>query len=164
MAADIAPAVVTGLKVQAIGDAHVSNFGVFASPDRRLVFDVNDFDETLPAPWEWDVKRLVASVAVAGLDNKMGKAEALAAAGRAATVYRMSMAQFAAAANLDVWYAHIDVEDLAAQQSTKKGAAAIDSSSLRCARRPERTSSASWPRSSTGSSVSRACRRSLSSA
>ncbi len=112
--------------MQAIGDAHISNFGVFASPDRRLVFDVNDFDETLPAPWEWDAKRLVASVAVAGLDNKMGKAEALAAAARAATVYRTSMAQFAAAANLDVWYAHIDVEDLAAQQATKKSAATID--------------------------------------
>ena len=126
MAADIAPAAVSGLRVQAIGDAHISNFGVFASPDRRLVFDVNDFDETLPAPWEWDVKRLVASVAVAGLDNKMGKPEARAAAGRAAAVYRTSMTRFAAAANLDVWYAHIDVEDLAAQQGTKKSLAAID--------------------------------------
>jgi uncharacterized protein (DUF2252 family) len=126
MVADIAPAAVSSLRVQAVGDAHISNFGVFASPDRRLVFDVNDFDETLPAPWEWDVKRLVASVAVAGLDTKMSKAEARAAAVRAAAVYRTSMTQFAAASNLDVWYAHIDVADLAAQQSTKKSAAVID--------------------------------------
>ncbi len=126
MVADISPAAVTGLRVQAIGDAHISNFGVFASPDRRLVFDVNDFDETLPAPWEWDVKRLTASVAVSALDNKLSRAEALGAAGRAAAVYRTSMTQFAAAANIDVWYAHIDVEDLAAQQATKKSAATID--------------------------------------
>ena len=70
MAADLAPSPVTGLRVQAIGDAHISNFGVFATPERRLVFDVNDFDETLPAPWEWDVKRLVASVAVAAAGER----------------------------------------------------------------------------------------------
>ena len=82
MAADLAPSPVTGLRVQAIGDAHISNFGVFATPERRLVFDVNDFDETLPAPWEWDVKRLVASVAVAARENGAGR-KAVDGGGRA---------------------------------------------------------------------------------
>ena len=93
MAADIATTPVSGLRVQAIGDAHISNFGVFASPDRRLVFDANDFDETLPAPWEWDVKRLVASAAVATLEYGRDARAAAAAAARAAAVYRASMAQ-----------------------------------------------------------------------
>jgi len=126
MAADLVPAPVSGLRVQAIGDAHISNFGVFASPDRRLVFDANDFDETLPAPWEWDVKRLVASAAVATLDKDRPKGAAAAAATRAARTYRASMARFAAADNLDVWYAHLDVEDMAAEQATKKGRATIE--------------------------------------
>jgi uncharacterized protein (DUF2252 family) len=126
MAADLAPAPVSGLRVQAVGDAHISNFGVFASPDRRLVFDVNDFDETLPGPWEWDVKRLVASTAVAALDVGRDGRAAAAAARRAAAVYRVSMARFAAADNLDVWYAHVDVEDLAAQLTHKKNRAMID--------------------------------------
>lgn len=125
MAADIATTPVSGLRVQAIGDAHISNFGVFASPDRRLVFDANDFDETLPAPWEWDVKRLVASAAVATLEYGRDARAAAAAAGRAAAVYRASMARFAAADNLDVWYAHVDVEDLAAQLGNKKNRAAL---------------------------------------
>jgi uncharacterized protein (DUF2252 family) len=120
MAADLAGSPVTGLRVQAVGDAHISNFGVFASPDRRLVFDVNDFDETLPAPWEWDVKRLVASVAVAGLENGMTRKTAAAAANRAAAAYRVSMGRFAASTTLDVWYAHLDVEDLAAATATAK--------------------------------------------
>ena len=95
MAADLAPSPVTGLRVQVIGDAHISNFGVFATPERRLVFDVNDFDETLPAPWEWDVKRLVASVAVAAQENGAGRKAAASAAERAATAYRMAMHDFA---------------------------------------------------------------------
>ncbi len=94
MAADLAPSPVTGLRVQAIGDAHVSNFGVFATPERRLVFDVNDFDETLPAPWEWDVKRLVASVAVAAQENGAGRKAAASAAESAATAYRVAMREF----------------------------------------------------------------------
>ena len=126
MAADIAPSPVSGLRVQAIGDAHISNFGVFASPDRRLVFDANDFDETLPAPWEWDVKRLVASVAVATLDYGRDAAAAAAAAERAAAVYRTSMADFAAADTLDVWYAHVDVQDLATQLASRKNRAAVE--------------------------------------
>jgi uncharacterized protein (DUF2252 family) len=111
MAADLAVSPVTGLRVQAIGDAHLSNFGIFATPERRLVFDVNDFDETLPAPWEWDVKRLVASVVVAAEDNGADRATAAAAGLRTAAAYRTSMQRFAADKTLDVWYAHIDMDD-----------------------------------------------------
>jgi uncharacterized protein (DUF2252 family) len=111
MAADLAASPVTGLRVQAIGDAHLSNFGIFATPERRLVFDVNDFDETLPGPWEWDVKRLVASVAVAAEDGGADRAAATAASRNAAAAYAAAMRGFAADKTLDVWYAHLDVED-----------------------------------------------------
>jgi uncharacterized protein (DUF2252 family) len=110
MAADLAAGPDTGLRAQLCGDAHLSNFGVFAAPDRRLVFDCNDFDETLPGPFEWDVKRLAASIAIAGRERGFGGGErrrALAAAGAA---YRESMREFAAMGNLDVWYARVDVE------------------------------------------------------
>src|SRR3954447_17896420 len=123
MAADLANEPRTGLHVQLCGDAHLSNFGAFAAPDRRLVFSVNDFDESLPGPFEWDVKRLVASFAVAGRDRgfdvKPREAVALAA-GRS---YRESMREFAQMRALDLWYARIDVEDLARQwagQATAK--------------------------------------------
>ena len=123
MAADLAASPVSGLRVQAIGDAHISNFGVFASPGRRLMFDVNDFDETLPGPWEWDVKRLVASAAVAARGNGADQAAAKAAARRAAAAYRRSMRAFSADGTLDVWYAHLDVEDIAQSEvkSTSRG-------------------------------------------
>ena len=116
MAADLAGTPRTGLHAQLCGDAHLSNFGVFAAPDRRLVFGVNDFDETLPGPFEWDVKRLVASFAVAGRDRGFD-AEACGptinvAVGRS---YREAMREFAAMRNLDVWYARIDVEDVFAR-------------------------------------------------
>ena len=126
MAADFAASPVSGLRVQAIGDAHISNFGVFASPDRRLVFDINDFDETLPGPWEWDVKRLVASVVVAAGENGADEAAAAAAAQRAAAAYRVSMRRFADDATLDVWYAHLDVEDIAASSARPKDRARLD--------------------------------------
>ena len=110
MAADLAATPASGLRVQLCGDAHLSNFGAFASPERRLVFDVNDFDETLPGPFEWDVKRLAASLAVAGRDNgypaKARRKIALAAAER----YRTAMREFAGQTFLDVWYAHLDIE------------------------------------------------------
>ena len=97
--------------MQCCGDAHLSNFGVFASPERRLVFDVNDFDETLPGPWEWDVKRLAASMMIAARDNGFRAKEqeriVLDTVGR----YRTAMAEFAAMKNLDVWYSHLDIED-----------------------------------------------------
>ena len=115
MAADLATTPASGLRVQLCGDAHLSNFGAFASPERRLVFDVNDFDETLPGPFEWDVKRLAASLAVAGRDNGFtGKAcrKIAVAAGEG---YRTAMRAFAEQTFLDVWYAHVDIEPLLAQ-------------------------------------------------
>ena len=109
MAADLATTPVSGLTVQACGDAHLSNFGMYASPERKLLFDVNDFDETLPGPWEWDVKRLGASLEVAARDNGFGRKDrrriVLAAVGR----YRTSMRILAGMSNLDIWYSEIDV-------------------------------------------------------
>jgi uncharacterized protein (DUF2252 family) len=113
MAADLAGAPRTALHVQLCGDAHLSNFGAFAAPDRRLVFGVNDFDESLPGPFEWDVKRLAASFAVAGRDrgfDPQQRASANLAVGRS---YRAAMREFAHMRALDVWYARLDIEDLA---------------------------------------------------
>ena len=115
MAADLARTPATGLRVQLCGDAHLSNFGVFGSPERRLVFDVNDFDETLPGPFEWDVKRLVASLVVAGRDNGFAAAEARRVTVAAAARYRKAMREFAASPTLEVWYSHLDVEDAIAR-------------------------------------------------
>ncbi len=112
MAADLAITPVSGLWVQACGDAHLSNFGAFAAPDRRLVFDLNDFDESLPGPWEWDVKRLAASFAIAGRENGFGCRDRGAAVMEAARSYRDSMRAFAAQSNLEVWYARLDVESV----------------------------------------------------
>jgi uncharacterized protein (DUF2252 family) len=109
MAADLAPAPTSGLTVQACGDAHLSNFGAFAAPDRSLVFDLNDFDETLPAPWEWDVQRLVASFEIAARGNGFKRKERGAAVATAAREYREAMRRFAAMRNLEVWYARLDV-------------------------------------------------------
>jgi uncharacterized protein (DUF2252 family) len=112
MAADLATTPVSGLRVQACGDAHLSNFGAFAAPDRRLVFDLNDFDESLPGPWEWDVKRLAASFAIAGRENgfkaKQRREVVLTAVGN----YREAMRGFASLSDLEVWYARLDVESL----------------------------------------------------
>ncbi|HYQ78492.1 MAG TPA: DUF2252 domain-containing protein [Solirubrobacterales bacterium] len=110
MAADLAGTPATDLTVQLCGDAHLSNFGVFAAPDRQLVFDCNDFDETCPGPFEWDVKRLVASVAVAGRQNGFGKRERRAATLATVGGYRRAVREYAAMRNLDVWYSRIDVE------------------------------------------------------
>src|SRR3954453_3965176 len=110
MAHDLAGTPRSGLTVQCCGDAHLSNFGVFASPERRLVFDVNDFDETLPGPWEWDVKRLAVSMLIAARANdyraKDQERIVLDAVGR----YRTAMAEFAAMKQLAVWYSHLDIE------------------------------------------------------
>jgi uncharacterized protein (DUF2252 family) len=112
MAADLAYTPVTGFIVQACGDAHLSNFGVFGTPERRLVFDINDFDETLPGPWEWDVKRLAASMEVAARENgftrKQRRNILLAVVGQ----YRQAMRGFAGMTNLDVWYSHADLDQL----------------------------------------------------
>jgi uncharacterized protein (DUF2252 family) len=112
MAADLASRPDTGLEVQLCGDAHLSNFGVFAAPDRSLVFDVNDFDETLPGPFEWDVKRLAASVAVAGRENGFDEADRRAATLAGLEEYRQAIGTFARMRDLDVWYARLDVDVL----------------------------------------------------
>ena len=112
MAHDLEATPRSGLTVQCCGDAHLSNFGVFASPERKLVFDVNDFDETLPGPWEWDVKRLAVSMLIAARSNGFRAKEqdqiVLDTVGR----YRTAMATFAGMKDLDVWYAHLDIEDV----------------------------------------------------
>jgi uncharacterized protein (DUF2252 family) len=115
MAADLAGTPSPGFRVQLCGDAHLSNFGAFGSPERRLVFDVNDFDETLPGPFEWDVKRLVASLVVAGRDNGFTDADTRRVALAAGARYRRAMREFAGSPTLAVWYARLDVEDTIAQ-------------------------------------------------
>ena len=114
MAMDLAKTPAVRVRVQLCGDAHLSNFGIFAAPDRRLVLDVNDFDETLPGPWEWDLKRLAASFEIAGRDRDFTPKETRAAVLRTVREYREAMRRFAAMRNLDVWYARLDVEALLA--------------------------------------------------
>ncbi len=130
MAMDLANTPQSGFRVQLCGDAHLSNFGVFAAPDRRLVWDVNDFDETLPGPWEWDVKRLAASFAIAGRDRDFTPKETRAAVLSAAREYREAMRKFTEMRNLDVWYARLDVDQLLAEL-----AKVADRRELRVARR-----------------------------
>src|SRR5262249_35960988 len=110
MAADLGSTPATGLQVQACGDAHLLNFGVFATPERREIFDINDLDETLPAPWEWDVKRLAASFVLACRDNGFSEDTARDAALSGVRSYRERMAEFSDMQTLDVWYASIDAE------------------------------------------------------
>jgi len=112
MASDLAATPRSGLTAQICGDAHLSNFGVFASPERQLMFDINDFDETLPGPWEWDVKRLAASLEIAGRDRGFAPADRRAIVAAGANEYRARMHQAARMRNLDVWYAHIEIEQL----------------------------------------------------
>ena len=124
MAVDLAGTPTSGLRVQLCGDAHLSNFGAFASPERRLVFDVNDFDETLPGPFEWDVKRLAASLAVAGRDNEFSSKDCRAVVLSGVEAYRTAMRAFAEQHFLDVWYSHLDVAatlDEVKSQLKKKG-------------------------------------------
>ncbi len=115
MAADLAATPDSGLRAQLCGDAHLSNFGVFASPDRRLVFDLNDFDETLPGPWEWDVKRLAVSFEVAGRENGYSRKERRRIVQDTVAAYRQAMRQFAGMRAIDVWYARLEVDELMAQ-------------------------------------------------
>ena len=119
MASDLARTPASGLTVQACGDAHLSNFGVFGSPERRLVFDINDFDETAPAPWEWDVKRLAASLEVAARENGFNRKQRAAVVLAAVTRYREAMRSFAESRHLEVWYAHADVAELRAQAESQ---------------------------------------------
>ena len=124
MAADLAEAPSTGLEVQLCGDAHLSNFGGFAAPDRRLVFSLNDFDETLPGPFEWDVKRLVASFAVAGRDRDFSAKQRHTINLKVVCAYRQAMHGFARMGALQLWYARQEVDDISrtlATQATAKG-------------------------------------------
>jgi uncharacterized protein (DUF2252 family) len=121
MASDLSNTPVSGFQVQACGDAHLSNFGVFGSPERRLVFDVNDFDETLPAPWEWDVKRLAASLEVAGRQNDFGGKTCGRIVLASVRGYREAMRYFAGMGNLRVWYARADIAELRTQFDSQLG-------------------------------------------
>ena len=112
MAEDLSSTPRSGMLVQCCGDAHLSNFGLFASPDRRLVFDLNDFDETLPGPWEWDVKRLVASTLIAARDNDFAVADQERVVLDTVKAYRTAMRDFARMRNLEVWYARVEAEPL----------------------------------------------------
>jgi len=123
MAADLDGTPRSGLPSQICGDAHLSNFGVFASPERHAMFDINDFDETLPGPWEWDVKRLAASFEVAGRDRGFSRSKRRAVVAAGVAEYQARMRQAAGMGNLDVWYAHIEVDELFRQlkaETTKK--------------------------------------------
>ena len=129
MASDLSHTPSTGIQVQACGDAHISNFGLFNSPERRTVFDINDFDETSVGPWEWDVKRLAASVEICGRDRGFSKKERKAAVLACAEGYRAAMSRFSKMGTLDVWYTHVDIDTLKAEfsdKATKKQRKAAD--------------------------------------
>src|SRR5271166_6715395 len=114
MAADLEATPRSGLDVQLCGDAHLSNFGLFASPERTLLFDLNDFDETLPGPFEYDVKRMAASFTIAARNNGFTAAEGAATTLASVRAYREAMAEFAQMPTMDVWYAHMDEGELMA--------------------------------------------------
>ncbi|MYW63340.1 DUF2252 domain-containing protein [Streptomyces sp. SID8379] len=119
MANDLAHTPATGLRAQLCGDAHLLNFRLLASPERSLMFDINDFDETLPGPWEWDVKRLAASMVIAGRGNGFNPAQRTRVVCATVAAYRKAMADFATMRTLDVWYAHIEADELFATLSTR---------------------------------------------
>ena len=120
MAGDLASTPSSGLTAQLCGDAHLANFGSYASPDRRQVFDVNDFDETLPGPWEWDLKRLATSFVLAGRDNGFDKSAIAVATTQSVVGYRKAMARFAEQRTLDVWYAQVTIDQIIAAAPKKK--------------------------------------------
>jgi uncharacterized protein (DUF2252 family) len=117
MAHDLAATPRSGLMVQCCGDAHLSNFGAFASPERRLVFDINDFDETLAGPWEWDVKRLAASMLIAAIDNGFTRKDQDKIVLETVGAYRDAVREFAGMSNLAVWYAHLDIDSVVQEYS-----------------------------------------------
>lgn len=125
MAADLANMPSTGIRVQACGDCHLLNFGAYATPERRVIFDINDLDETLPAPWEWDVKRLAASFVLACRDNGFSEEDARDAVLKSVRSYRKRMAEYSEMSVMDVWYASMDVEEVISaleDEETKKRA------------------------------------------
>src|SRR5207344_1448363 len=115
MAADLASTPRSRITVQVCGDAHLSNFGVFGSPERELLFDINDFDETHTGPWEWDVKRLAASLAVAAREDGYGRKPRAAIVTAAVNEYRTAMRSLAKERSLKVWYSHLEVDKLMAR-------------------------------------------------
>ncbi|AWN25981.1 DUF2252 domain-containing protein [Streptomyces sp. NEAU-S7GS2] len=121
MAADLATTPSTGLRTQLCGDAHLLNFRLLASPERHLMFDINDFDETLPGPWEWDVKRLAASFAIAGRGNGFSESVRAGIVRAACASYRDRMRQYADQRTLEVWYAHADMADIQAEEAQELG-------------------------------------------
>jgi uncharacterized protein (DUF2252 family) len=120
MAADLAGTPVTGLRVQACGDCHLLNFGFFATPERRLIFDINDFDESLPAPWEWDLKRLATSFVIAGQNNGFKAGQSRAASLACVRSYRKQLARLSRMRAIDVWYERVDVNDLLSRSTQKE--------------------------------------------
>jgi uncharacterized protein (DUF2252 family) len=140
MAWDLSATPTTGLRVQCCGDAHLSNFGIFAAPDRRVVFDLNDFDETLPAPFEWDVKRLVASLVVAARGNGHRRKQQRAAARATAAAYRKTLAEAATMRFLDVWYTRFDADKLIAELSATAGKSSVKAAKKALKKAQTRTS------------------------
>ena len=136
MASDLASGPRTGLHTQLCGDAHLSNFGGFAAPDRKMVFSLNDFDETLPGPFEWDVKRLVASFAVAGRDRGFDEKQRAAINLEVGRSYRESIRTFSAMRNLALWYSRIDIDELVGARQQEAG------------RRTRRRTRSGWRRTS----------------
>jgi hypothetical protein len=122
MAGDLATTPATGIRVQACGDCHLMNFGGFATPERNILFDINDFDETLPAPWEWDVKRLAASFVLAARSNGFSDNNARDAAVTCACNYRKRLAAYAEMHPIDVWYARVTADDVIGLSSGRTGA------------------------------------------
>jgi uncharacterized protein (DUF2252 family) len=154
MAADLADTPTAGLEVQLCGDAHLSNFGVFASPERRLLFDLNDFDETLPGPFEYDVKRMAASFTIAARNNGFTKADTRAATLASVAAYREAMASFAAMGTLDIWYAHLDEDELLkAVQSAAAKASKASKKAAKAAKQAERTARKSAAKAHTRDSL-----------
>ena len=140
MAADLADTPTAGLHVQLCGDAHLSNFGMFASPERRLLFDLNDFDETLPGPFEYDVKRLAASFTIAARNNGFTKADTRAATLASVAAYREAMAGFAAMGTMDIWYAHLAEDELLkGVQSAAAEASKASKKAAKVAKRAQKT-------------------------
>ena len=140
MASDLAVMPRSGLHVQLCGDAHLSNFGTFAAPDRRLVFDTNDFDETLPGPFEWDLKRLVTSFAVAGRDRGFDSKQRRDICCMVSRAYRESMANLAGMRNFDVWYSRLDIDETIAKISSQVSTKAIQRAERNIARARTRDS------------------------
>ena len=163
MAADLAQTPVSGLRAQLCGDAHLSNFGGFASPEREMLFDINDFDETLPGPWEWDLKRLAASLQIAGEDRELDSIHCREVVVWGVRTYREAMRGFAQMTNLAVWYARLDAQQIlgiAAQQGIEGKRIKKIEKNIAKARAKDRSGRwASSPKRSTASCASERHRR-----